>query len=174
MPHHNPFTSIVLYTDTIPAAYLRILPSSHLTHQLRRCRPRIIGGFMMDRFFNCTRTTSRCWESSTTMHSSLCLQGDRSCLWRHRFHYSSRNSRIRDELIALQCAPLRINDYVSRWRTRLNRLESAGRPFDHAESLRHFVKHLPTTLSESPLSSISVLLGLQHNFPLSSQSLNAS
>ena len=50
---------------------------------------------------------------------------------------------IRDELIALHCTPSRVHDYVSRWRTGLNRLASAGHPFDHADSLRHFVKHLP-------------------------------
>ena len=38
---------------------------------------------------------------------------------------------IRDKLIALQCAPSRIIDYVCLWRTGLNRLEFAGRPFDH-------------------------------------------
>lgn len=47
------FTSIILYPDTILAAYLvRILPSSHLTPQLRGYRSGIIGGFVIDRFFN--------------------------------------------------------------------------------------------------------------------------
>jgi len=50
---------------------------------------------------------------------------------------------IRDELIALHCAPSCISDYVSRWRSGLNHLASAGHPFDHVDSLRHFVKHLP-------------------------------
>ena len=31
----------------------------------------------------------------------------------------------RDELIALRCAPSRVPDYISRWRTGLNKLASA-------------------------------------------------
>jgi len=42
---------------------------------------------------------------------------------------------IQDELIALHCAPPRIGDYVSHWRSGLNRLTLAGHLFDHADSL---------------------------------------
>ena len=49
----------------------------------------------------------------------------------------------RDELVALRCAPSRILDYVARWRTGLNKLASAGYPFDAIDSIRHFVNHLP-------------------------------
>ena len=82
---------------------------------------------------------------------------------------------IRDKLIALQCAPSRINDYVCLWRTGLNRLEFSGRPFDHPGSLRHFVKHLPfrstyDIIRESVLFHLSTA-GLQRYFPPSSQSL---
>jgi len=49
---------------------------------------------------------------------------------------------MHDELIALHCAPTHISDYVSHWRTGLNCLASAGHLFDHADSLRHFAKHL--------------------------------
>lgn len=67
---------------------------------------------------------------------------------------------MHDELIALHCAPARISDYVSRWRTGLNHLVSAGHSFDHADSLRHFVKHLPfgstfDIIRESVLCSLS-------------------
>jgi len=48
-----------------------------------------------------------------------------------------------DELVALHCVPSRISDYFSHWRTGLNHLASAGHLFDHVDSLRHFVKHLP-------------------------------
>jgi len=49
----------------------------------------------------------------------------------------------RDELIALRCAPSHVGDYVARWHSGLNKLTLAGHPFDHADSLRHFVNHLP-------------------------------
>jgi hypothetical protein len=74
---------------------------------------------------------------------------------------------MRDELVALHCAPTRISDYVSRWRTGLNRLASAGHPFDHADSLRHFVKHLPygstfDIIRESVLYSLSTARTAAH------------
>ena len=67
---------------------------------------------------------------------------------------------MRDELIALHCAPTCISDYVSHWRTGLNHLASAGHPFDYADSLRHFAKHLPygstfDIIRESILFSLS-------------------
>ena len=49
----------------------------------------------------------------------------------------------RDELVALRCAPSRVLDYIARWHTGLNRLASAGYPFDAIDSIRHFVNHLP-------------------------------
>jgi hypothetical protein len=48
-----------------------------------------------------------------------------------------------DELIALRCAPTRVTDYITSWRSGLNRLVSTGHLFDHADSIRHFVNHLP-------------------------------
>ena len=48
-----------------------------------------------------------------------------------------------DELVALRCAPSRILDYVARWCTGLNKLASAGYPFNAIDSIRHFVNHLP-------------------------------
>jgi len=67
---------------------------------------------------------------------------------------------IRDELIALHCAPSHISDYISRWRSALNCLTSAGHLFDHTDSLWHFVKHLPfgsmfDIIRESVLFSLS-------------------
>jgi hypothetical protein len=48
-----------------------------------------------------------------------------------------------DELIALRCAPSRVADYITRWRTGLNKLASAGHSFDSADAIRYFVNHLP-------------------------------
>lgn len=48
-----------------------------------------------------------------------------------------------DELIALHCAPSRVPDYISRWRTGLNKLASAGLPFDSLDAIWYFVNHLP-------------------------------
>jgi len=75
-------------------------------------------------------------------------------------HFNSA-AVIQDELIALHCAPPHIGDYVSRWRSGLNRLTSAGHLFDHADSLRHFVKHLPfgstfDIIRESVFLSLSI------------------
>jgi len=50
---------------------------------------------------------------------------------------------ICDKLIALHCAASCVHDYVSRWRSGLNCLSSAGHLFDQADSLQHFIKHLP-------------------------------
>ena len=49
----------------------------------------------------------------------------------------------RDELIALWCAPSGVPDYIARWRSGLEKLASAGHPFDSADALRYFVIHLP-------------------------------
>jgi hypothetical protein len=48
-----------------------------------------------------------------------------------------------EDLSQLLCAPNRVHDYITRWRTGLNQLHSAGHPFDHADSLQFFVNHLP-------------------------------
>jgi len=48
-----------------------------------------------------------------------------------------------DELIALHCTPSRVADYVARWWSGLNKLTSSRHLFDHADSLWHFVNHLP-------------------------------
>ena len=50
---------------------------------------------------------------------------------------------IHEELSHLLCAPARVNDYITHWRSGLNQLQLAGHPFDHADSLRFFVNHLP-------------------------------
>ena len=50
---------------------------------------------------------------------------------------------IREELSNLMCAPNKVQDYVTCWRTGLNQLCSSGHPFDHADSIRFFVNHLP-------------------------------
>ncbi|KIK02028.1 hypothetical protein K443DRAFT_61546, partial [Laccaria amethystina LaAM-08-1] len=49
----------------------------------------------------------------------------------------------RNELIALRCAPSRVADYIACWRTGLNKLASAGHPFDFADAIQYFVNHLP-------------------------------
>jgi hypothetical protein len=66
----------------------------------------------------------------------------------------------RDELISLRCAPSRIADYIARWRTGLNKLASAGHPFDSVDAVRYFVNHLPfgstfDIIRESVLYSLS-------------------
>jgi len=80
---------------------------------------------------------------------------------------------IRDEHIALHCAPSCVSDYVSRWRSGLNRLTSAGHPFNHADSLRHFVKHLPfgstfDIIHEAVLLSLSTAHTAEHLPPFES------
>jgi len=64
-----------------------------------------------------------------------------------------------DELIALRCAPSRVGDYIACWWSGLNKLTSAGHPFDHADLLHHFVNHLPYGLTYDIIRE-SVLLGL--------------
>jgi len=49
---------------------------------------------------------------------------------------------ICEELSHLLCAPARVNNYITHWRSGLNQLQLAGHPFDHADSLRFFVNHL--------------------------------
>ena len=50
---------------------------------------------------------------------------------------------IHGKLIALNCAPFCVHDYVSRWHSGLNHLSSAGHLFNHVDSLCHFVNYLP-------------------------------
>jgi len=84
---------------------------------------------------------------------------------------------ICDELVILLCAPTLIHDYVLKWRSGINCLSSTGHPFDHADALRHFVKHFPfgstfNIIQESILFSLSTRLQISyhHSSPLLKES----
>ena len=48
-----------------------------------------------------------------------------------------------DSLNALSCLPGRVQEYVSRWRTGVSRLQSAKYPFSIKVSISHFIRGLP-------------------------------
>ena len=50
-----------------------------------------------------------------------------------------------DSLNTLYCQPGRVQEYVSRWRTGISRLQSAKFPFSIKVSISHFIRGLPLT-----------------------------